>query len=421
MIQHPLEIPRAIHEAFHLARSGRPGPVLVDIPQDLSRADIEYEPVDDVSLPGYQPTTEGNQKQIRLAAKALANSRRPVIYAGGGVVNANAADGADRAVHVRRLPRHLHGDGAGRLPRPARPVAGDAGHARHPRRQLRDGRGRPDLRGGRPLRRPHHRQAVGVRAAGQVHPHRRRPGRDLQERARAHPDRGRRQEHPAAPDRRVPRAGHRPLAAGGLVEPHPAAGSASTRWATRTRRTPRSSPSSCARRCTRPPAARRSSPPTSASTRCGRRSTIHFNRPRRWINSGRAGHDGLRPAGGHGRQGRLPRPARVLPGRRRLGADEHAGAGHLRRARHPDQGLHHEQRLPGHGAPVAGAVLGPALQRRGHGPLPRLRQAGRRLRRHRHALRGQDHAGRRHARGASRPTGRCWSTCASPARRTPTR
>jgi acetolactate synthase-1/2/3 large subunit len=92
MIQHPLEIPEAIHDAFYLARSGRPGPVLVDVPQDLSRADIEYEPASgDVTLPGYQPTVEGNQKQIRLAAKALANSRRPVIYAGGGVVNANAA------------------------------------------------------------------------------------------------------------------------------------------------------------------------------------------------------------------------------------------------------------------------------------------------------------------------------------------
>jgi acetolactate synthase-1/2/3 large subunit len=91
MIQDPREIPRAIHEAFHIARTGRPGPVLVDIPQDLSRGEIEYEPVTDVRLPGYQPTTEGNQKQIRQAAKALASARRPVIYAGGGVVNANAS------------------------------------------------------------------------------------------------------------------------------------------------------------------------------------------------------------------------------------------------------------------------------------------------------------------------------------------
>jgi len=104
MIQHPLELPRTLHEAFHIARSGRPGPVVVDIPQDLSRAEINYEPVEDVRLPGYQPTTEGNQKQIRLAAKALANSRRPVIYAGGGVVNANAAIELAEFVTAERFP-----------------------------------------------------------------------------------------------------------------------------------------------------------------------------------------------------------------------------------------------------------------------------------------------------------------------------
>jgi acetolactate synthase-1/2/3 large subunit len=90
-IRSPLEIPRAIHEAFHIARSGRPGPVVVDIPQDLSRAEIDYEPITDLHLPGYQPTIEGNTKQIRQAAKAMASARRPVIYAGGGVVNANAS------------------------------------------------------------------------------------------------------------------------------------------------------------------------------------------------------------------------------------------------------------------------------------------------------------------------------------------
>ena len=91
MIQDPRDIPRAMHEAFHIARSGRPGAVLVDVPQDLSRADIPYEPVSKLNLPGYQPTKEGNAKQIRLAAKALANSIRPVIYGGGGIVNAEAS------------------------------------------------------------------------------------------------------------------------------------------------------------------------------------------------------------------------------------------------------------------------------------------------------------------------------------------
>jgi len=118
MIQHPLEIPRTIHEAFHIARTGRPGPVLVDIPQDLSRADIPYEPVNDVHLPGYQPTTEGNQKQIRLAAKAMANARRPVIYAGGGVVNANAAQELRELVLSDRFPITCTLMGLGAFPAP---------------------------------------------------------------------------------------------------------------------------------------------------------------------------------------------------------------------------------------------------------------------------------------------------------------
>jgi acetolactate synthase I/II/III large subunit len=118
MIQDPREIPSAIHEAFHIARTGRPGPVLIDIPQDLSRADINYEPADDVRLPGYQPTTEGNAKQIRLAAKALANSRRPVIYAGGGVINANAATELTELCRSDRFPVTTTLMGLGAFPAP---------------------------------------------------------------------------------------------------------------------------------------------------------------------------------------------------------------------------------------------------------------------------------------------------------------
>jgi acetolactate synthase-1/2/3 large subunit len=118
MIQDPLEIPRAIHEAFYVARSGRPGPVLVDIPQDLSRAEIPYEPVADVRLPGYQPTLEGNQKQIRQAAKALVAAQRPVIYAGGGVVNANAAEELVEFATSDRFPVTCTLMGLGAFPAP---------------------------------------------------------------------------------------------------------------------------------------------------------------------------------------------------------------------------------------------------------------------------------------------------------------
>jgi acetolactate synthase-1/2/3 large subunit len=118
MIQDPQELPRAIHEAFHIARSGRPGPVLVDIPMDLSRADIDYEPVTDLRLPGYQPKIEGNQKQIRQAAKALAAAQRPVIYAGGGVVNANASAELTEFVTADRFPITCTLMGLGAFPAP---------------------------------------------------------------------------------------------------------------------------------------------------------------------------------------------------------------------------------------------------------------------------------------------------------------
>ncbi len=118
MIQHPQELPRAIHEAFHIARSGRPGPVLVDMPQDLSRAEIDYEPVTDLHLPGYQPKVNGNQKQIRQAAKALAAAQRPVIYAGGGVVNANAAAELTEFARSDRFPVTCTLMGLGAFPAP---------------------------------------------------------------------------------------------------------------------------------------------------------------------------------------------------------------------------------------------------------------------------------------------------------------
>jgi acetolactate synthase-1/2/3 large subunit len=118
MIQHPQELPRAIHEAFHIARTGRPGPVLVDIPLDLSRAEIDYEPVGDVRLPGYQPRVEGNQKQIRQAAKALAAAQRPVIYAGGGVVNANATEELIEFATSDRFPVTCTLMGLGAFPAP---------------------------------------------------------------------------------------------------------------------------------------------------------------------------------------------------------------------------------------------------------------------------------------------------------------
>ncbi|HSI80853.1 MAG TPA: biosynthetic-type acetolactate synthase large subunit [Solirubrobacterales bacterium] len=119
LVTDPRQIPRYVHEAFHIAATGRPGPVLVDIPQDLSRAEIDYEPPEGKpDLPGYKPPTEGNIKQIRLAAKALANARRPVIYGGGGIVNANAAEEFRELCASDRIPVTLTVMGLGAFPAP---------------------------------------------------------------------------------------------------------------------------------------------------------------------------------------------------------------------------------------------------------------------------------------------------------------
>ncbi|MCD6728018.1 MAG: biosynthetic-type acetolactate synthase large subunit [Solirubrobacteraceae bacterium] len=118
MLRHPLEIPRALHEAFYIARTGRPGPVVVDIPMDLTRADIPYEPVEDIHLPGYQPTTEGNAKQIRQAAKALAAAVRPVLYTGGGVISAGASDELRELVEAGGFPLTCTLNGLGSFPAP---------------------------------------------------------------------------------------------------------------------------------------------------------------------------------------------------------------------------------------------------------------------------------------------------------------
>ncbi len=101
----PRQIPEYVHEAFHVAASGRPGPVLLDIPQDLSRAEIEYAPrTEPVELPGYKPPSAPNVKQVRIAAKAMANATRPVLYTGGGVVNANASEELRRLATADRFP-----------------------------------------------------------------------------------------------------------------------------------------------------------------------------------------------------------------------------------------------------------------------------------------------------------------------------
>jgi len=85
------DLPRVLHEAFYVAASGRPGPVLVDVTKDALQAQGHYQPVTAVHLPGYKVFTEGHTGQIRRAAQLIQESERPLVYSGGGIVAANAA------------------------------------------------------------------------------------------------------------------------------------------------------------------------------------------------------------------------------------------------------------------------------------------------------------------------------------------
>ena len=97
------DIPRVVAEAFHVATTGRPGPVLVDVPKDVSNAQMEwYWPAlrDDLDLPGYHPRTQGEPQLVRQAAELIMSASRPVIYAGGGILKSRAS-GALRALAER--------------------------------------------------------------------------------------------------------------------------------------------------------------------------------------------------------------------------------------------------------------------------------------------------------------------------------
>lgn len=104
LVMHPTDIPRAIYGAFHLARTGRPGPVLVDIPRDVSQEICEPDFDSVPLLPGYRPVVEGNPNQIAEAADALSAAARPIIYAGGGILSSGATPELTALVDATGIP-----------------------------------------------------------------------------------------------------------------------------------------------------------------------------------------------------------------------------------------------------------------------------------------------------------------------------
>jgi acetolactate synthase-1/2/3 large subunit len=104
LVQRAEDIPRAIAEAFHLAATGRPGPVLVDLPKDVLQASAPFHWPPQLDLPGYHPVSRPHGKQIREAARLIASARRPVFYVGGGVLKARACAELRRLVELTGIP-----------------------------------------------------------------------------------------------------------------------------------------------------------------------------------------------------------------------------------------------------------------------------------------------------------------------------
>jgi acetolactate synthase I/II/III large subunit len=104
LVQDVEELPHAIKAAFHVARTGRCGPVLVDIPRDVQEAEFEFSYPETVSLPGWKPPRRGHERQIAAAASALAAAERPILYVGGGVLNAHATDELLALAEAGRVP-----------------------------------------------------------------------------------------------------------------------------------------------------------------------------------------------------------------------------------------------------------------------------------------------------------------------------
>jgi acetolactate synthase I/II/III large subunit len=116
LVKNLADLPQIVHEAFYIASSGRPGPVLVDIPKDVFQGQARYSPVTSIHLPGYKVYTEGHTGQIRRAAQMISEASRPVVYAGGGIIASGAAAELRTLVELADLPAVSTIMGLGALP-----------------------------------------------------------------------------------------------------------------------------------------------------------------------------------------------------------------------------------------------------------------------------------------------------------------
>ncbi len=104
LVTDPGDVAESIREAFHIARTGRPGPVLVDLPKDVLVNETTWAWPDSVNLPGYKPTTKGSLRQVAAASRLIMKAKRPVLYVGGGVIKAEATEELMKLATLAQLP-----------------------------------------------------------------------------------------------------------------------------------------------------------------------------------------------------------------------------------------------------------------------------------------------------------------------------
>jgi len=104
LVTDPGAVAESIREAFHIARTGRPGPVLVDLPKDVLVNETTWSWPDSINLPGYKPTTKGNLRQVAEASRLIMKAKRPVLYVGGGVIKAEATKELMKLATLAQLP-----------------------------------------------------------------------------------------------------------------------------------------------------------------------------------------------------------------------------------------------------------------------------------------------------------------------------
>jgi acetolactate synthase-1/2/3 large subunit len=116
LVKNLADLPQIVHEAFYIAATGRPGPVLVDIPKDVFQGQTQFNPVSAIHLPGYKVITDGHAGQIRRAAHMMWEAKRPLIYGGGGVIAGGASDDIRQLVETLGAPAVMTLMGLGGLP-----------------------------------------------------------------------------------------------------------------------------------------------------------------------------------------------------------------------------------------------------------------------------------------------------------------